>query len=212
MLLYLWCPCYWPKPRAVLAPKPSGKEPSPRMVLMAPRYELNQPSNESYSVFSQLFGCSLNAFFYFPFGCVELRHVEVYVQMHMLEAATVWQQNQLQLFVSRTSWWRRSRAPSCGCFRRFIWTRPVPGNRKLCYSKYTCSLCLTGIIRASFFSPNVSILRTLLYLILAALTQLRNFDEQDNVPNTIVGAAHGHVHEPLRTYGLQCSGKIGRLK
>jgi hypothetical protein len=62
-----------------------GKKPSPRMVLMAPRYELNQPSNESYSIFSQLFGCSLNAFFYFPFGCVELRHVEVYVQMHMLE-------------------------------------------------------------------------------------------------------------------------------
>jgi hypothetical protein len=55
------------------------------MVLMAPRYELNQPSNESYSIFSQLFGYSLNAFFYFPFGCVELRHVEVYVQMHMLE-------------------------------------------------------------------------------------------------------------------------------
>jgi hypothetical protein len=74
------------------------------------------------------------------------------------------------------------------------------------------AFCLTGIIRASFFSPNVSMLRTLLYLILAALTQLSNFDEQDNVPNTIVGAAHGHVHEPLRTYGLQCSGKIGRLK
>jgi hypothetical protein len=36
---------------------------------MAPRYELNQPSNESYSsysVFSQLFGCSLNVFFLFP--------------------------------------------------------------------------------------------------------------------------------------------------
>jgi hypothetical protein len=54
-------------------------------------------------------------------------------------------------------------------------------------------------------------LRTLLYLILAALTQLSNFDEQDNVPNTIVGAAHGHVHEPLYTYGW-CSGKIARLK
>jgi hypothetical protein len=54
-------------------------------------------------------------------------------------------------------------------------------------------------------------LRTLLYLILAAPTQLSNFDEQDNVPNTIVGGAHRHVHEPLYTYGW-CNGKIARLK
>jgi hypothetical protein len=65
-----------------------------------------------------------------------------------------------------------------------------------------CRSSTNGVNRitpTTFFSPNVRMLRTLLYLILAALTQLSNFDEQDNVPNAIVGAAHGHVHEPLRT-------------
>jgi len=69
------------------------------MVLMAPRCELNQPLNEHYWVFSQLFGFSLNALlFLFPFGCAELRPAEVYFQMHLLarqSAAAVSQQNQL---------------------------------------------------------------------------------------------------------------------
>jgi hypothetical protein len=154
-----------------LAPKPSGKEPSPRMVLMAPRYELNQPSN-AYA------------------GKV------VY---------------QLQLFGSRTS---------CNCLLAEPAGGDDPEPRVVVALGDSFEPVLSQVIESSaianirvafvsqvssvhhFFSPNVSILRTLLYLIFAALTQLRNFDEQDNVPNTIVGAAHGHVHEPLRTYGL----------
>ena len=106
-----------------------GEKPSPGMVLVAPRCELNQSWNGH---------CLVSV--WMPFCSFSRLVVQNWGLRRCTSKCICWRGSRLQRFLSRTSWWRRCRAPSCGCFGRFTWTRPAPGIGRLCCSKFMCSL------------------------------------------------------------------------